>query len=86
MVKLPGLQRLRDFMDEWKRDFAVLQSPSSQARQRRYSIYLESLKDNHDLLGESSTSLVTRKPAIIDSPQPMSELLSPPLLCFGWGP
>ena len=77
-------------MEEFKRDFDCLES---QTRQRQFSIYLDSLKleDHHDQLEGSSTTVESSlalsttasisDPAIVDSPQPMSELLSPPFYC-----
>ena len=88
MVKLlvPGYKRLRTFVEEFKKDFDCLQ-PSSY-RQHQYSIYLAALKDsdNHDQLeglGSSLTLITTASisNSAIISPQPMSELLSPPFYC-----
>lgn len=93
MVHLPGYKRLRAFAEEFKRDFECLQvQPKTVVtRQRQFSIYLDSLKDNHDKLEESSTNVESSltltttasncDPGIVDSPQPMSELLSPTFYC-----
>ena len=87
---LPGYKRLQAFVDEFKRDFECLRV-QPQTRQRQFSIYLDSLKDNHDQLEGSSTNVESSltltttasisDPTIVDSPQPMSELLSPYIYC-----
>ena len=73
-------------MEEFKRDFDCLQVQPQTTRPHQFSIYVDALNDNHGQLqvegsstnAESSLTLTTTasssNPAIVDSPQPMSEL------------
>jgi hypothetical protein len=81
MVQLPGYKRFQNFVKEFKSDFDCLQP---QTRRPQFSITFDS--DALNQLEGSSTNVkssltTTSISNPINSPQPMSELLSLPSYC-----
>lgn len=86
------LKRLQRFAEEFKKDFECIQLDLNKTKPQQYAITLDAFKNIQGSSGCSTDvrSALTTATTSISNPvnvgrlQPISELLSPPLLCFVW--
>ena len=85
-------KRLQRFAEEFKKDFECIQLDLNNTKPQQYAITLDALKNTQGSSGCSTDvrSALTTATTSVSNPvnvgriQPISELLSLPLLCFVW--